>query len=194
MKAWISQAVLFYTQRFSLLGFHLLTELQQVLAKLPISLRRLLLKFISQGYQPGNQRAQWNKPSAEACGSCNQPDSKRRRFLTCPLFQAIRDRRPEVVRILLEEMPGWVGFLLCLSSLLPATFTASTVEWRSPHSQIASPGVLHRWCCQFPQLVEGRSAAYAIVMPWTHQPRRTNGASRSAGTWPPPRCQAACTL
>lgn len=178
MQAWTQHAIVAHTSRFSLFGLPPVdrTSTIQVLKKIPSHLHRVLLRFISQAFQPGNQRAKWAGEQAQSCDFCAQPDDKRRRLLGCPVFQAVRDRHPAAVTILEEEMPGWVDLPLIFRQ--PHAEYIQTVHYQMcdaaiPHEvlqmhQDHCPGLIPTFftdgSCREPHMPVCRYASYAIVL------------------------------
>lgn len=176
-RAWHYDAILCHTSRFSLRGYPAVdrTSTVQVLKQMPPATWRLLLRFISQAYQPGNQRASWNGPDAEFCDFCAAPDNKTHRFLCCPVFESIRDRHAQAVHLLEHEHPEWIDVPLIFEQPFTEyihTLHYQMVEPTLPHEHIqqistlcsAPPSFFTDGSCQFPDKPAGRFASFSIVL------------------------------
>lgn len=106
MLEWQRQIVKMYTQRFHIFSFPPIArdDTIRVLAKYPSKQRLDLLKEICGAFQTKYQQSQWDKSISSNCDFCANPiDTKRHRFLECPLFQETRNEHQTIVNELNDD-------------------------------------------------------------------------------------------
>ena len=176
-RAWNESLLVQHTQRSKMFSYPDPDKrtTAKIIQKYPSKHQKMLLREISQAFQPGDQKCHWAEDESQLCKWCQQPDSKNHRFLECPSTQAIRDNHPEAIRALQEYCPLWTQLPVIFKNALHDYIHA--IHYNMPETPIPlevvqqltdhvgdAPLILYTdGSCQHPQSVETSFAAYAVI-------------------------------
>ena len=176
-RAWNESLLVQHTQRFKMFNYPDVDKrsTSKVIQKYPSKHQKLLLREISQAFQPGDQKNHWTPDDSQLCKWCQQPDSKEHRLLECPASQAIRDKHAEAIWALRQHCTLWThlpviykhplhDYIHAIHYNMPEVPITPEIVQRLVTLHVDSPVTIYTdGSCQHPQSVEASFASYAII-------------------------------
>ena len=176
--SWEIDLVKSSTSRWSWFSFPdiSVTDTRQVLSQFGDSQRVLLIREISGGYQLAGQKKHWLEGEDGSCCFCGMDDSRRHRLEECPIGADIRENYTSLFSFVESSgscMLDWPVVCVHPSSealrvlhfrLSFPSWSVSVIDALQRHVDLGGvPRFYTDGACQFPNLVNCRYAAFAVV-------------------------------
>eukprot|EP00435_Cladocopium_sp_Y103_P005344 s502_g1.t1 len=182
-QAWMEKLILLHTARTKWYNLPDIARVETlaVLKRFQDTKRWLIVRELAGAYQVASQKQKWLSSSTGACSFCQGEDSRRHRFLECPVGQHAREPFQHLLDELVQEdslLPDHPVVIRSpdLDALQVMFFSQPEPCWSDAIRQhvrtMLAQGVEPHWytdgSCMHPTQPSFRHAAFAIVLDLCH--------------------------